>query len=210
MFVLTKKSTSILTKWVEDMVKKIKRGFKDGRYPMLTIQHINGGIVNLREKTSFCKYWQLTSFPYGHVIMVLMHLKNDHGGHMAIDSYKIETYRRMCEKAVYPLSELSDWVVPDDLMVVNHPMMEIRQAGEEPKIRRCSGCDNTTHNVKTCKEIIPKNQSKTKKHTGASGTREPMDAAYRTTMAAAAREPMDTTDRKSMAPTTRQPMDTID
>nr|KAJ0196537.1 hypothetical protein LSAT_V11C700360500 [Lactuca sativa] len=34
------KGTTILTKWAEDMVKKIKREFKDGRYPVLTIQHI--------------------------------------------------------------------------------------------------------------------------------------------------------------------------
>ena len=94
---------------------------------------------------------------------------------MAIDAYKIETYRRTYEQDVYPLSELSDWEVPDDLMVVNPPVMEIHQAGrpkntnripsqgEEPKIRRCSRCHNTAHNARTRKEIVPNNQSKSKK-----------------------------------------------
>nr|KAJ0189145.1 hypothetical protein LSAT_V11C800421730 [Lactuca sativa] len=142
----------------------------------------SGGIVNLREKTCSCKYWQLTGSPCGHVIMVLTHLKNDHCGHMTIDAYKIETYRRTYEHVVYPLSELSDWEVPDDLMVVNPPVIEIRQAGrpkntnripsqgEEPKIRRCSRCHSTTHNERMCKEIVPKNQSKSKKYIGALGS----------------------------------------
>ncbi|CAI9297696.1 unnamed protein product [Lactuca saligna] len=84
--------------------------------------------------------------------------------------------------AIYPLSELSDWEVPDDLMVINPPVMEIRQAGrpkntnripsqgEEPKIRRCSRCHSTTNNTRTYKEIVPNNQSKSKKCTGASGS----------------------------------------
>nr|KAJ0185945.1 hypothetical protein LSAT_V11C900456020 [Lactuca sativa] len=106
---------------LEIWLKKIKMGFKDGRYPVLTIQHIK------------C----ITS-----------------------------------KVAVYSLSELSDWEVSDDLMVVNPPVMEIRQAGrpkntnripsqgEEPKIRRCSRCHNTAHNARTRKEIVPNNQSK--------------------------------------------------
>nr|KAJ0215855.1 hypothetical protein LSAT_V11C300123430 [Lactuca sativa] len=114
--------------------------------------------------------------------MVLTHLKIDHYGHMAIDAYKIETYRRTYEQAVYPLSELSDREVPDDLMVVNPPVVEIHQVGrtkntnrmpsqgEEPEIRRCSRCHSTTHNARTCKEIVPNNQSKSKKRTGASGS----------------------------------------
>nr|KAJ0220467.1 hypothetical protein LSAT_V11C200063680 [Lactuca sativa] len=64
-------------------------------------------------------------------------------------------------------------------MVVNPPLMEIRHAGrpkntnripsqgEEPKIRRCSRCHSTTHNGRTCKEIVPKKQSKSEKRTGA-------------------------------------------
>ncbi|CAI9290613.1 unnamed protein product [Lactuca saligna] len=108
----------------------------------------SSGIVNLRENTYSCRYWQLTGLPCGHVIMVLTHLKNDHCAHMAIDAYKIETYRRAYEQAVYPLLELSDWEAPDELMIVNPPVMEIHQAGrpkntnripsqgEEPKIRR--------------------------------------------------------------------------
>ncbi|KAL7589138.1 hypothetical protein Lser_V15G39640 [Lactuca serriola] len=141
----------------------------------------SGSIVHLREKACSCKYWQLTSLSCGHV-MVLKHLKNDHCGHMAIDAYKIETYRRIYEQTVFPLSELSDWEVLDDLMVVNPLVMEIRQAGrpkntnhipsqgEEQKIRRCSRCHHTTHNARMCKEIVPKNQSKSKKRTSVSGT----------------------------------------
>ncbi|CAI9287708.1 unnamed protein product [Lactuca saligna] len=39
-WMVAEKSTTILTKWTEDMVKKINMGFKDGQYPVLTIQRI--------------------------------------------------------------------------------------------------------------------------------------------------------------------------
>ncbi|XP_023729493.1 uncharacterized protein LOC111877202 [Lactuca sativa] len=136
------KSTTILTKWAEDMVKKNKEGIQ--RWSVSGVDNTtyqvhdfkSGGIVNLREKTCSCRYWQLTGFPCGHVIMVLLHLKNDHYGHMAIDAYKIETYRRTYKQAIYPLSDLSDWEVPDDLIVVNPPVMEIHQAGRPKNTNR--------------------------------------------------------------------------
>ncbi|XP_023734142.1 uncharacterized protein LOC111882006 [Lactuca sativa] len=92
------KSTTILTKWAEDMVKKNKKGIQgwlvsgvnNTTYQVHDFK--SGGIVNLREKTCSCRYWQLTGLPCGHVIMVLTHLKNDCCGHMAIDAYKIDTY----------------------------------------------------------------------------------------------------------------------
>ncbi|XP_042752026.1 uncharacterized protein LOC122194831 [Lactuca sativa] len=126
------KSTTILMKWAEDMVKKNKeriQGWSVSSVDNTTYQvhdFKSGGIVNLREKTCSCRYWQLTGLSCGHVIMILTHLKIDHCGHMAIDAYKIETYRRTYEQAIYPLSKLSDWEVPDDLMVINPPVMEIR------------------------------------------------------------------------------------
>ena len=92
MLVLTEKSTTILTKWAEDMVKKNKEGIQ--RWSVSGVDNTtyqvhdfkSGGIVNLREKTCSCRYWQLTGLPCGHVIMVLTHLKNDHCRHMTIDA----------------------------------------------------------------------------------------------------------------------------
>nr|KAJ0202871.1 hypothetical protein LSAT_V11C500296500 [Lactuca sativa] len=142
----------------------------------------SGGIVDLRQKTCSCNFWQLNGLPCGHVIMVLTHLKNENCGHMAIDAYKIEMYQRTYEEAVYPLPKHGDWLVPNDLMVVNPPVMEIRQVGrskntnyilsqgEEPKIRRYSRCHSTTQNAMMCKEIVPKKQNKSRKHSGASGS----------------------------------------
>ena len=124
------------------MVKKNKEGIQGWSVSSVdnTTYQVHdfksGGIVNLREKTCSCRYWQLTGLPCGHVIMVLMHLKNENCGHMAIDAYKIETYRRTYEQAVYPLSELSDWEVPDYLMIVNPPVMEIHQAGRPKNTNR--------------------------------------------------------------------------
>nr|KAJ0193782.1 hypothetical protein LSAT_V11C800423940 [Lactuca sativa] len=89
---------------------------------------------------------------------------------------------RTYEEVVYPLPEHGDWEVPNDLMVVNPPIMEIRQArrlkhtnyipsqGEEPKIRRYSRCHSTTHNARTCKEIVLKKQNKSRKRSRASGS----------------------------------------
>ncbi|XP_042758088.1 uncharacterized protein LOC122197947 [Lactuca sativa] len=39
-WMVAEKSTTVLTKWTKDMVKKINMGFKDGQYPVLTIQRI--------------------------------------------------------------------------------------------------------------------------------------------------------------------------
>lgn len=61
---------------------------------------------------------------------------------MAIDAYKIETYRRTYEEVIYPPPEHGDQEVPDDLMVAKPMVMEIRQAG------RLKNTNRIPHKVK--------------------------------------------------------------
>nr|KAJ0220118.1 hypothetical protein LSAT_V11C200067360 [Lactuca sativa] len=153
------KRSTVLTKWTEKVVSKNEErttgwsvsGVSDAIYEVHDFKH--GGIVYLRQATCTCKYWEGTGLPCGHVIMVLKHLKKTNFGHLAIDAYKMETYRSTYEEPVYPLPEPCDWEIPVEMMVVKPSIMDTRQAGrprnknrilsqgEEPIVRRCSKCD---------------------------------------------------------------------
>nr|KAJ0224515.1 hypothetical protein LSAT_V11C100049030 [Lactuca sativa] len=182
------KRSTVLTEWAEKVVSKNEErttgwsvsGVSDALYEVHDFKH--GGIVDLRQETYTCKYWEGTGLPCGHVIMVLKHLKKTNFGHLAIDAYKMETYRSTYEEPVYPLLEPCDWEIPADMMVVKPPIMDTRQAGrprnknhipsqgEEPIVRRCSRCDSTTHNAATCPTLVPKKQKKARKTSAASGS----------------------------------------
>ncbi|XP_052627220.1 uncharacterized protein LOC111919448 [Lactuca sativa] len=175
------KRSTVLTEWAEKVVSKNEErttgwsvsGVSDALYEVHDFKH--GGIVDLRKETCTCKYWEGTGLPCGHVIMILKHLKKTNFGHLAIDAYKMETYRSTYEEPVYPLPEPCDWEIPVDMMVVKPPIMDTRQAGrprnrnrissqgEEPIVRRCSRCDSTTHNAATCPALVPKKQKKARK-----------------------------------------------
>nr|KAJ0205097.1 hypothetical protein LSAT_V11C500286640 [Lactuca sativa] len=182
------KRSTVLTEWAEKVVSKNEErttgwsvsGVSDVLYEVHDFKH--GGIVDLRQETCTCKYWEGTGMPYGHVIMVLKQLKKSNFGHLAIDAYKMETYRSTYEEPVYPLPEPCDWEIPANMMVVKPPIMDTRQAGrprnrnripsqgEEPIIRRCSRYDSTTHNAANCPTLVPKKQKKARKTSTASGS----------------------------------------
>ena len=142
----------------------------------------SGGIVNLREQTCSCKYWDLTGLPCGHVIMVLTYLRRDNCGHFAIDDYKIETYRNTYQESVYPLPVARDWEYPAEVMVVKPPLMDKRQAGrprntdripsqgEDPIRRKCSRCGNTSHTARNCSAIVPMQPTNSRRRSRASGS----------------------------------------
>ncbi|XP_023739446.1 uncharacterized protein LOC111887510 [Lactuca sativa] len=182
------KRSTVLTEWAEKVVSKNEErttgwsisGVSDALYEVHDFKH--GGIVDMRQETCTCKYWEGIGLPCGHVIMVLKHLKKSNFGHLAIDAYKMETYRSTYEEPVYSLPEPCDWEIPADIMVLKPLIMDTRQAGtprnrnhipsqgEEPIIRRCSRCDSTTHNAATCPAFVPKKQKKARKTSRASGS----------------------------------------
>nr|KAJ0208883.1 hypothetical protein LSAT_V11C400170200 [Lactuca sativa] len=173
--------STVLTEWDEKVVRKYEErttgwsvsGVSDAIYQVHDFKH--GGIVDLRQETCKCKYWEGTGLPCGHVIMVLKHLKKTNFGHLAINAYKMETYRSTYQEAVYPLPEPCDWEILAEMMVVKPSIMDTRQAGrpknrncipsqgEEPIVRRCSICDSTTHNAATCPTLVPMKQNKARK-----------------------------------------------
>ncbi|XP_023762273.2 uncharacterized protein LOC111910670 [Lactuca sativa] len=175
------KRSTVLTELAEKVVSKNEErttgwsvsGVSDALYEVHDFKH--GSIVDLRQETCTCKYWEGTGLPCGHVIMLLKHLKKTNFRQLAIDAYKMETYRSTYEEPVYPLPEPCDWEIPADMMVVKPPIMDTRQAGrprnrnripsqgEEPIIRRCSICDSTTHNAATCPTLVPKKQKRLEK-----------------------------------------------
>nr|KAJ0190380.1 hypothetical protein LSAT_V11C800453860 [Lactuca sativa] len=177
------KRSTALTEWAEKVVGKNEErttgwsvsGVSDALYEVHDFKH--GGIVDLRQETCTYKYWEGTGLPCGHVIMVLKHLKKTNFGHLAIDAYKMETYRSTYEEPVYPLPEPCDWEIPADMMVVKPPIMDTCQAGRPrnrnripSQVRRCSRCDSTTHNAATCPALVPKKQKKDRKTSATSGS----------------------------------------
>ncbi|XP_042756596.1 uncharacterized protein LOC111896233 [Lactuca sativa] len=93
-----RKRSTVLTEWAEKVVSKNEEcmtgwsvsGVPDAIYQVHDFKH--GGIVDLRQETCTCKYWEVTGLPCGHVIMVLKHLKKTNFRHLTIDAYKMETY----------------------------------------------------------------------------------------------------------------------
>nr|KAJ0213233.1 hypothetical protein LSAT_V11C400171770 [Lactuca sativa] len=183
------KRSTLLTEWAEKVVGKNEEhmtawsvsGVSDAIYQVHDFKH--GGIGDKMQETYTRKYWEGTSLPCGHVIMVLKHLKKTNFGHLAIDAYKMKTYRSTYEEAVYPLPEPCDWEIPEDMIVVKPPIMDTHQAGrlknknripshgEEPIVRRCSRCDSTIHNTATCLTLVPMMKKKPRKSSVASGSK---------------------------------------
>ncbi|XP_023757424.1 uncharacterized protein LOC111905925 [Lactuca sativa] len=124
------KRSTMLTEWAEKVVSKNEEhttrwsvsGVSDAIYQVHDFKP--GGIVDLRQETCTCKYWEGTGLPCGHVIMVLKHLKKTNFGHLTIDAYKMETYRSTYEEPVYPLPEPCDWEIPAEMMAVKPPIMD--------------------------------------------------------------------------------------
>ncbi|CAI9274110.1 unnamed protein product [Lactuca saligna] len=158
------KRSTVLTEWAEKVVSENEErttggsvsGVSDAIYEVHDFIH--GGIVDLRQETCTCKYWE---------------------GTRCLQNGNVPKY---VWDPVYPLPELCDWEIPTEMMVVKPPIMDTRQAGrprnrnripsqgEEPIVRRCSRCDSTTHNAATCLTLVPKKQKKARKTSAASGS----------------------------------------
>nr|KAJ0196592.1 hypothetical protein LSAT_V11C700352910 [Lactuca sativa] len=183
------KHSTVLTEWAEKVVSKNEERITGWSVSVVSdaIYHVHdfkhGGIVDMRQETCTCKYWEGTYFPCGYVIMVLKHLKKTNFGQLAIDAYKTETYQSMYEETVYPLPEPCNWEIPDEMMVAKPPIMDTHQAGrpknknhipsqgEEPIVRRCNRCDSTTHNAATCPKLVPMKQKNPRKSSMTSGSK---------------------------------------
>nr|KAJ0217432.1 hypothetical protein LSAT_V11C300132820 [Lactuca sativa] len=163
---IPRKRSIVLTEWAEKEVRKNEERMTgwfvssvlDAIYQVHDFKH--GGIVDLRQDR--------IGLPCGHVIMVLKHLKKTNFGHLAIDAYKMETYRSTYEDVVYSLLELCDWEIPAEMMTEKQNC--IPSQGEEPIVRRCSRCDSTTHNATTCPALVPMKQKKATKSSVTSGS----------------------------------------
>nr|KAJ0209128.1 hypothetical protein LSAT_V11C400161400 [Lactuca sativa] len=100
------KPSTVLTEWAKKVVSKNEEhttrwsvsGVSDAIYQVHDFKH--GGIVDMRQETCTCKYWEGTGLPCGHVIMVLKHLKKTNFGHQALDAYTMERYRSTYEEPV--------------------------------------------------------------------------------------------------------------
>ena len=166
------------------------------------VQDYNGReIVDVINRTCTCRVWQLTGIPCGHVVLSLTFLQQKSLAQMAIDEYKIETYRRTYQEVVNPVPAHKDWEHFDDLMILLPPIMDRRlpgrpkntkripSQGEEPTPRKCSRCHQRGHTCNNCPEVAPSaDKRKGKKKMGAStsganatnneGTHEMRDEGY--------------------------------
>ena len=84
-----------------------------------------GGKVNFSRRTCSCRKWRLSGLPCGHVISVLRSLNYDDCSPYAHPAFTTETYRSTYEELIHPLNAPVDWEIPEDLMTVNVPVMEV-------------------------------------------------------------------------------------
>nr|KAJ0190287.1 hypothetical protein LSAT_V11C800427380 [Lactuca sativa] len=104
------KCSTMLTEWAKKVVRKNEErrtgwsvsGVLDAIYQVHDFKH--GGIVDLGEETCHNGLKALE--------------KKTNFGHLAIDAYKMKTYRSTYEEVVYPLPESCDSEIPAEMMVV--------------------------------------------------------------------------------------------
>nr|KAJ0201964.1 hypothetical protein LSAT_V11C600329740 [Lactuca sativa] len=134
----TWKCSTMLTEWDEKLVSKNEErttgwsisGVSDAIYQVHDFKH--GGIArDLYMQILGRNWYTLWSCHNG-----LKALEKSNFGHLAMDAYKMETYRSTYEEAVYSLLELCDWKIPDEMMVVKPTIMDAHQTGRpKNKIR---------------------------------------------------------------------------
>lgn len=125
-------------------------------------------VVRLTEGTCTCRKWQLSGLPYGHDIAVCRVLGLSDSSQLARDWFKKTTLKSTYEPLIFPLGDVSSWETPNNIQVVEPPVMDrrparrpknkyrIRSIVEEPRRISCGRCGVLGHNRATCKQPLMK------------------------------------------------------
>ncbi|XP_057436122.1 uncharacterized protein LOC130728622 [Lotus japonicus] len=134
-------------------------------------------VINLRDRTCCCNFWQLNGFPCRHAVAAISFHGHDPKAYVH-ECYQRAAYRATYENFVTPLPGPNQWIVtPHDPVCIMPPLYK-RRAGRPKKLRRRDPCDDLNpsklkrggaawkysrckqygHNKKTCKNPIQEDQ----------------------------------------------------
>ncbi|XP_076919449.1 uncharacterized protein LOC143580247 [Bidens hawaiensis] len=136
------KSNHLLSAWAESRTSRKRHKCRTWRVTGIDQYRYNvhdGGarcIVDLLNRTCRCRKWQASGLPCGHVIAVCKHLRQSDCSHWAMDYYKKDILVASYSEPINPVSNESEWVVPDDFTPLLPPHMDRRQAGRPRENKR--------------------------------------------------------------------------
>lgn len=125
-------------------------------------------IVRITEGSCTCRKWQLSGLPCGHAIAVGKDLGLSDCSQMARHWFKKTTLKATYDPLIFPIGEVSSWETPNNIQVVEPPVMDrrpagrpknrerIRSKGEAPRQISCGRCGVVGHNRATCKQPLMK------------------------------------------------------
>ncbi|KAG5581403.1 hypothetical protein H5410_052030 [Solanum commersonii] len=115
--------------------------------------------VDLEKRTCSCRKWSLTGIPCKHTIAAIWANREDTLDYVH-DSYKVETYRKIYENAIFPMNDPQMWPKSNKLPPLPpRSLTSTKRGRKQKKIRKeadevganCSTCHKSGHNKRTCK-----------------------------------------------------------
>ena len=123
-------------------------------------------VVRITERSCSCRKWQLSGLPCGHAIAAGRVLGLTDSSQLAKNWFMKTTLKATYEPLIFPTGDVSTWETPDNIQVVEPPIMDkrpagrpknkdrIRSRGEEPRQISCGRCGVVGHNRATCKQPL--------------------------------------------------------
>ena len=128
--------------------------------------HVRTHIVRITEWNCTCRKWQLSGLPCGHAIAVGRVLGLSDSSQLARHWFKKTTLKATYEPLIFPTGDVKRWETPNNIQIVEPPVMgkkqagrpknkdRIRSRGEEPRQISCGRCGVVGHNRTTCKQPL--------------------------------------------------------
>lgn len=128
-------------------------------------------VVRMTERTCSCRKWKLSGLPCGHAIAAGRVLGLTDSSQLARNWFMKTTVKATYEPLIFPTGDVSTWETPDNIQVVEPPIMDkrpagrpknkdrIRSQGEEPRQISCGRCGVVGHNRATCKQPLMRKKS---------------------------------------------------
>ncbi|GMN66773.1 hypothetical protein TIFTF001_035834 [Ficus carica] len=123
-------------------------------------------IVDMSERTSTCRRFQVDQIPCPHAMAICNHRRIDTYNYCS--NYYTKDYLYACYSSiVHPIGSAEGWDVPEEVrsQIVNPPntkrgpgrprVRRILSQGEEHEPIRCGRCNGYGHNRKTCTNSVP-------------------------------------------------------
>nr|GEX09384.1 hypothetical protein [Tanacetum cinerariifolium] len=129
-----------LSRW--EAAKVSKRNKKSDNLTVNGVEHLkmcnvkdhkSVHVVDIAKDECSCCKWKLSGLPRGHVCVVSRFLQISNSNRWAKAWFSRRTLKATFQQLVYPLPDVSMWVIPNDLQVVLPPGNEYCTKGQKTK-----------------------------------------------------------------------------